>query len=111
MISANGEDGILILGPDDDSDPNLVPSGNRILRNRIGVTRSGAPCGNGRHGVFVRHGRDNQIGSDDDDDANTISDNGGRGVTFSGLGARTNVLSPQNELAGNVKGEFHQPRE
>ncbi len=111
VISANGEDGILILGPDDDSDPNLVPSGNRILRNRIGVTRSGAPCGNRRHGVLVWNGSNNHIGSDDSRDANMISGNEGRGVHFSGLGARTNVLSPLNDLTDNGQGEFHQPRE
>jgi hypothetical protein len=110
VIGANSGDGVLILGPDDDSDPHLVPTRNRVLRNRIGATASGASCGNGRHGVFVRHGSKNQIGGDSADDANIISGNSGRGVMFSGLGARTNVLSPRNDLAGNGQGEFHQPR-
>lgn len=110
-ISGNAEDGVLILGPDDDSDPNLVPSGNRLLGNRIGVTHAGASCGNGRHGVLIRHGRANEIGSGDVAEANAISGNSGRGVVFSGLGARTNVLHPSNDLAGNGLGEFHQPRD
>ncbi len=111
VISANGEDGILILGPLDDSDPNLVPSGNRILRNRIGVTRSGAPAGNGRHGVFVRHAKKNEIGGDTEDDGNVIANNQGRGIQFTGVGARTNFVSPHNKVADNAKGSFHQPSE
>jgi hypothetical protein len=110
VISANGEDGVLILGPEDDSNPHLVPTGNRVARNKIGVSRSGAPCGNGRHGVFVRHGQRNMIGGEDGD-TNTIASNVGRGVVFSGTGARTNTLGAINEIAANGKGAFHQPRE
>ncbi len=111
IIGANAQDGVLVLGPGGDANPYLVPSGNRVLRNRIGVTPSGNPCGNGRHGVFVRHGTNNTIGGNASGDANVIAANAGRGVMFSGTGARSNVLSPLNELAGNVQGEFHQPRE
>ncbi|WP_183098165.1 hypothetical protein [Nocardioides pelophilus] len=110
VISANGEDGVLVLGPEDDSDPLLVPSGNRVLRNRIGVTASGRPCGNGRHGVLVRHARGNFVGGVDAEEANTIAHNGGRGVMFSGTGARSNNLGPHEALHDNGQGPFHQPR-
>ncbi|WP_183093025.1 right-handed parallel beta-helix repeat-containing protein [Nocardioides stalactiti] len=108
LIAGNGQDGILVLGPEDDSNPDVVSSGNRIVRNRIGVTKSGRPAGNGRHGVFVRHSKDNHVGSDDPADANLIAHSGIRGVSFSGTGARTNTLG-ENELRDNVRGPFHQP--
>ncbi|WP_183093024.1 right-handed parallel beta-helix repeat-containing protein [Nocardioides stalactiti] len=109
VISGNGEDGVLVLGPEDDSDRHLVPSGNRVVGNLIGVTTSGAACGNGRHGVFVRHGRDNIVGGPGAD-ANVVRHNRGRGVMFSGTGARDNVLGPDNDLGANDLGDFHQPR-
>lgn len=108
VVSGNGQDGILVLGPEDDSDPNLTPSGNRMLRNKVGITASGAPCGNGRHGIFVRHGKRNEIGGETADEANVISANEFRGVMFSGVGAGSNLLSPTNELEGNGKGPFLQ---
>ncbi|WP_183098166.1 right-handed parallel beta-helix repeat-containing protein [Nocardioides pelophilus] len=108
VISANTQDGVLILGPEDDSDPNLVPSGNRVLRNRIGITASGQPCGNGRHGVFVRHGKNNYVGGDTEDDANVIASNGARGVMFSGVGATSNHLGESNDLRDNTLGPFFQ---
>lgn len=108
VISANTQDGVLILGTEDDSDPNLVPSGNRVLRNRIGITASGQPCGNGRHGVLVRHGKDNYIGGDTEDDANVIASNGARGVMFSGVGATSNHLGESNDLRDNTLGPFFQ---
>jgi len=111
VISANGEHGVLVLGPDDDSDPHLVPSGNRVLGNRIGVTPSGAACGNGLHGVLVYNGRHNEIGGETAAEANIISGNQGRGVMFLGAGARTNVLGPANDLGSNAEGAFHQPPE
>lgn len=111
VVAGNGEDGILVLGPEDDANHDLVPSGNRILRNRIGVTRSGAPAGNGRHGVFVRHAKKNEIGGDTEDDGNVIANNQGRGIQFTGVGARTNFVSPHNKVADNAKGSFHQPSE
>lgn len=111
VISANREDGILILGPEDDSDPRLVPTGNQVLENRIGTTAAGAPCGNGRHGVLVRHARANQIGASEPASANVISHNGRRGVLFSGTGATSNQLGPHNDLDDNTQGPFHQPRD
>jgi len=106
VISANTQDGILILGPEDDSDPNLVPSGNRVVRNRIGVTASGTPCGNGRHGVFVRHGKNNYVGGDTADDANVIASNAARGVMFSGVGATSNQLGESNDIRDNTLGPY-----
>jgi len=110
VICANTQDGVLVLGPEDNSDPHLVPTANRVLGNRIGVTPAGKACGNGRHGVFVRHAQHNEVGGDGPGEANVVASNGGRGVMFSGAGALTNVLSPLNDLKDNAQGPFHQPR-
>ncbi|WP_183098164.1 right-handed parallel beta-helix repeat-containing protein [Nocardioides pelophilus] len=109
VISGNGQEGVLVLGPDDDSDPNVVPSDNRILGNLIGATPSGAAVGNARNGVLVMYGARNRIGGDSEADANVISNNGWRGVMFYGVGARTNVLGSHNTIEGNQLGSFHQP--
>ncbi|WP_183093023.1 right-handed parallel beta-helix repeat-containing protein [Nocardioides stalactiti] len=111
VISGNRQDGIWVLGPDDDTNPHEVPRGNRIVRNRIGITRKGAAAGNARAGILVLNGRDNVVGSHDPDDANLIAHNGSVGVMFTGLGARTNRLSPHNEIVDNSLGRFHQPAE
>jgi hypothetical protein len=109
LISGNGEDGVLVLGPEDHSNPDVIPARNLIIRNRIGVTVSGHACGNGRHGILVRHARTTSIGTDAASDGNTIAFNTRRGVVFSGSGARSNRLG-LNDISANTLGDFHQPR-
>ncbi|WP_183093022.1 right-handed parallel beta-helix repeat-containing protein [Nocardioides stalactiti] len=108
LIGGNGEDGVLVLGPGYADDAHLVPTGNVIVRNRIGVSATGSAAGNGRCGVLIYHGRDNRVGGDDPSEANVIAHNASVGVLFHGLGARTNRLSPHEQIDDNTLGRFHQ---
>lgn len=107
VIGGSGQDGVLILGPADQSDPNLVPARNRIRRNLIGVSRCGALLPIGRHGVYVQHGRDNVVGGPNTDDANTIRHCTKRGVMFRGVGWETNALMPGNDISDNGQGALY----
>ena len=86
VISANGEDGILI---------NVMSEKNTVQGNYIGTNKAGTSA-LGNHGVGVRvSGNENQIGGIQGVTENIISANGGDGVMVNGL---------YNDVQGNLIG-------
>jgi hypothetical protein len=73
LISGNDGDGVSFSGS--------ATVGNQVLGNRIGVASTGAPLGQGTHGVVLLSAtHDNVIGGVVTGAANTIAFNGGDGV-------------------------------
>ena len=120
----NGGSGVFAGGPVTESSiRNNVISGNAITgvhlafqtegievtANRIGVTPSDDPLGNGGHGVFIRDSSDHQIGvtlDDTPEDGNIIAYNGGNGVmvTTDGHSATGNTIRYNEIYSNDLKG-------
>lgn len=89
LISGNADDGI---------DLNSEASGNQILGNYVGTTRTGlAALGNGDNGIQVG-GSGNTIGGTSAGAGNVISGNGNCGITITEATATGNVV--QGNLIG-----------
>lgn len=82
VISANGANGVTIAAG---------ANGNRVSRNRIGTTLTGAALGNAGSGIFMQSSN-NTIGGATAAFANTIAGNT-QGITVSGAGATNNTIS------------------
>jgi CSLREA domain-containing protein len=98
IISGNDENGVRFFGVD--------ASDSRILGNLIGLNLNGngfSDIGNARDGVFISSTPQVEIGGTLAGQGNTISDNGGDGVTISGFSATNNrVLG--NRIGTNTNG-------
>jgi hypothetical protein len=85
VISGNGQDGVLLLGPGADD--------NVVLGNFIGTDASGASSlGNGTAGIRLSNASGNTIGGDVPGARNVISGNDTDGVAIAGAAAQDNVV-------------------
>ncbi len=96
IISGNSLDGVLILGTTNSTDDNVIPDGNHITGNQIGLNISGTALPNTRNGITISKGRNNVI------ENNTIRFNSGRGVYATGFGSTTNVVASNNVISNNA---------
>ena len=97
IISGNGEQGVSIYGSD--TDGNLV-SGNYIGTDVTGTATPGSESG----GVVISGGsKSNTIGGTTEGERNIISGNKSYGVSISGLGTNSNVISG-NYIGTDVNG-------
>ncbi|HCU23628.1 MAG TPA: hypothetical protein DF383_01325 [Deltaproteobacteria bacterium] len=98
IISANGENGILILGPG--------ASGNKIQANRIGTTASGhGAVPNSRNGIQLERADSVLIGGKTSAERNLISGNIGNGVSILGSNAS------HHDILGNFIGSDAEGRQ
>lgn len=118
----NGLDGIfvqsasptgIVIGGSNPDDGNVIGgnawygirigggSGNRVLGNWIGVSKSGSPLPNGRDGVLVTDvSSDNVIGGVAPGEGNVIAFNTGRGVWVGTESGSSNLM--RNAIRGNA---------
>ncbi len=87
VISGNGWNGVSIYGSGTLS--------NTVSGNFIGVDANGTvDLGNTQDGVIIFNGaQNNTVGGDIDTERNTISGNGGNGVSICGSGTISNIIS------------------
>ncbi|MBK6725341.1 MAG: hypothetical protein IPG58_19375 [Acidobacteria bacterium] len=85
LISGNAANGIEII----------QTTGNSVKGNKIGVTMSLTPLGNGGHGIVVRDSPGTLIGGELANEGNIVCNNSGNGILV-----ETTAANPANRILG-----------
>ncbi|MEQ1643836.1 MAG: hypothetical protein ABL959_10360, partial [Pyrinomonadaceae bacterium] len=87
LISGNAANGIEII----------QTTGNSVKGNKIGVTISLTPLGNGGHGIVVRDSPGTAVGGELANEGNIVCNNGGNGILV-----ETTAANPANRFFGGA---------